>query len=609
MRSYEVAEIAGCSVEWVKKLTKKASQRGENIITLNGECFTFFEAKGRGRGGKVHVYAPIDNDVSRRKTVSKEISFAHLSELDGFDVLAKKHSVEEKLLLVRFIKKYNYTMKITIESLLLSAGEAAEKKRVEALRRKFTRWVSLFEKEGAEALEDRRGKRVSEFAKIDEELLVGAMAGAGAKGIRENYYGVHDFYCWAWQQKHSDTFTSDNEKIISYSAIVRGVQKVLKKYPFLRAYWEKGYDGILQAYMVGIKDITYINQEWQVDATRFDFMVKQIQEDGSVKIARHNLSVAIDVYSGNAVATLTEKIDSYAQVRVLYKGFSRMGLPETIYMDNGRDYVSEHYSTVLEDMGIIAINAEVGKGRQKGKVERFFGQVQSALAKIPGYIGNDVAKRTKIENQTASKIDIRTSKATRINESRLLTFEEMATIADNLMAKLSRMYADNAHHLLDEARLEDIRRKLGKRYLRPLHRDGIKLNANTYTAADLWVKGLGWGDKVVVYEDIDDSNVVYVYHDGKFVCRALNREMGAEAMTMEEAKAARKADKKNNIAPLMKQIKDAKVLYEQYEDANAQRLLEATPEYTLPKPKPAKKKKRDPLANNAYMEMILAQEA
>lgn len=599
MTTKEVASEVGCTERYVQKKAKEAKANNKHIITVKGHAFVLVSTKGAS-GDEYHF----EYHKTTRKTVSKEISFAHLAELDGFDVLATKHTAQEKLLLITFMRKYNYTMKIIIESLLLRDGEVRDAKKIAALKRKFLRWQKDFNAGGASALEDKRGKTRADFMKIDEELLILAIEGAGARGIRENYYGVHDFYCYLWQKKYTDTFTADNEKIISYTSIVKGVQKVFKKHPLIKAYWEKGYDGLLQAYMVGVKDITHINQEWQVDATRFDFMVKVVDADGNIKIARKNLTAVIDVYSGNAVATLTEKIDSYAQVRVLHKAFTRMGLPEQIYMDNGRDYVSQHYSDVLDDLGIVSINAEVGQGRQKGKIERFFGVLQGELAKLPGYIGNDVQTRTKIEDQTASKIDVRTSKATRINESRLLTFEEMDTIVNNVLAKASEAYKAHAHQLLDAVKIEEIRRKLGKKHQRPIHRDGVKLNGMTYVSADLWIKGLATGHKVDVYEDIDDINKVYIYRGETFVAEALNRDLGVEAMSLEAFKAAKKADRKNNIAPVQKDVRHAKELYAAYEDENAAALLEMVPEYAKPVPKEEKPK---PVVNNDFLAFVLDQ--
>lgn len=580
MTTKDLASLLGKTDRTVQRWCKKAIEEGKKSIKTDSGVYDFCKTE---EGYELTAF------TSKRSTVSTSISWERLEELRGFDVLATRYSAEEKLLLVRFIAKYNYTMKTIIKGLL----PGATSKEIARLTKRFDRWRKAYEAGGKTALEDRRGKHNQRFKKIDASLLRLAIEGAGARGIRDNYYGIWDFYCFLWQQEYSDTFDADNTSIISYAAISRAIHKLLSEDSLLKDYWTKGHDGINQSYLSGVKDITYPNQEWQVDATRFDFMVKSTDEDGKEKISRYNLTAVIDVYTGAATATLTRQIDSYAQVRVLYKAFAKMGIPEQIYMDNGRDYASEHYSGVLERMGIIGISAQVGQGRQKGKIERFFGTLQTKLAKLPGYIGNDVHNRTKIENQTASKIDIRTSKATRINPDRLMTLEEMSQIVDNMLSMLSQDYRAHDTQLVDAPALEEIRKKLGKSANRPLHQDGIKFNGLTYTSADLWIKGLGKGDRIDVYEDIDDINRLYVYHKGAYLCEAHNRELGVAIMSQEAFKEAKKANHANHIAPLLREIAQGKKHYEAYEDHNATKILQYTPSY-IATPKAVNKKSIQP---------------
>ena len=197
-----------------------------------------------------------------------------------------------------------------------------------------------------------------------------------------------------------------------------------------------------------------------------------------------------------------------------------------------------------------------------------------------------MTKRTQIENQTASKIDIRTSKATRIDPDRLLEVGEMATIIDNILAEASDDYAEHQPHLLDEDRLAQIRRQSGRRATRPLHQDGIKYNATTYTSASLWLGGLGKGDMVDIYEDMDDSSRIFVFRDGEYVCDALDRELGVVAMSLEEHKAAKKADIANRIVPMRAIVAKGERVLAEYQDAKTSQYLGYTPVYATPKAKP-----------------------
>ncbi len=122
----------------------------------------------------------------------------------------------------------------------------------------------------------------------------------------------------------------------------------------------------------------------------------------------------------------------------------------------------------------------------------------------------------------------------------------------------------------------------------------------------MWVNGLATGDKLEVYEDIDDINTIYAYKDGKFISKALNREMGIEAMSLEEHKEAKKADRKNNVAPREKSIKASKELLERYQDQKTKELLEYTPEYAKPKETIVKEVVKEE-KNNDYMDFINSQ--
>lgn len=69
-------------------------------------------------------------------------------------------------------------------------------------------------------------------------------------------------------------------------------------------------------------------------------------------------------------------------------------VPETIVVDHGKIYVSEHLTSVCARMGISIQPARVRTGRDKGPVERFFRTLrEDLLQKLPGYKGPDIFSR------------------------------------------------------------------------------------------------------------------------------------------------------------------------------------------------------------------------
>ncbi|MCH9736188.1 MAG: Mu transposase C-terminal domain-containing protein [Actinomycetia bacterium] len=69
-------------------------------------------------------------------------------------------------------------------------------------------------------------------------------------------------------------------------------------------------------------------------------------------------------------------------------------VPETLVVDHGKIYVSEHMTSVCQRMGISIQPARLRTGRDKGPVERFFRTIREDLLQyIPGYKGPDIHSR------------------------------------------------------------------------------------------------------------------------------------------------------------------------------------------------------------------------
>lgn len=69
-------------------------------------------------------------------------------------------------------------------------------------------------------------------------------------------------------------------------------------------------------------------------------------------------------------------------------------VPETIVVDHGKIYVSDHLTSVCQRMGISIQPARLRTGRDKGPVERFFRTIREDLLQaLPGYKGPDVHSR------------------------------------------------------------------------------------------------------------------------------------------------------------------------------------------------------------------------
>lgn len=69
-------------------------------------------------------------------------------------------------------------------------------------------------------------------------------------------------------------------------------------------------------------------------------------------------------------------------------------VPETLVVDHGKVYVSEHLTSVCRRMGISIQPARLRTGRDKGPIERYFRTLREDLLQaLPGYKGPDVHGR------------------------------------------------------------------------------------------------------------------------------------------------------------------------------------------------------------------------
>lgn len=69
-------------------------------------------------------------------------------------------------------------------------------------------------------------------------------------------------------------------------------------------------------------------------------------------------------------------------------------VPETLLVDHGKIYVSDHMTSVCQRMGISIQPARLRTGRDKGPVERFFRTIREGLLQyLPGYKGPDIHSR------------------------------------------------------------------------------------------------------------------------------------------------------------------------------------------------------------------------
>ena len=139
----------------------------------------------------------------------------------------------------------------------------------------------------------------------------------------------------------------------------------------------------------------HLNALWEIDASPTDVM---LLVDG--RAVRHNLYMAVDVYSRRAVILVTRTPRAEGVALLIRKCLLRWGVPETIKTDNGSDFIAKDTKRLLDALGIEVELCPPYTPEAKGVVERAIGTFQRDLPPLcPGFIGHNVAQRKQIEHR------------------------------------------------------------------------------------------------------------------------------------------------------------------------------------------------------------------
>ena len=208
-------------------------------------------------------------------------------------------------------------------------------------------------------------------------------------------------------------------------------------------------------------------------------------------------------------------------------GWQVCGIPEVLYSDHGSDFTSRHLEQVAADLKIRLINSMVGRPRGRGKIERFFESVsQVLLPRLPGYAPAGADPNAE------------------------LTLAELA-------AELERFLVDEYHNEPHTTtgfkpherwtsggflpRMPESLEQLDLLLLtvpktRRVHRDGIRFSGLRYIDPTL---AAYVGEEVLLRYDPRDITEVRVFHEGRFVCRAVCQELAGETVPLREVIRAR----------------------------------------------------------------------
>ncbi len=318
------------------------------------------------------------------------------------------------------------------------------------------------------------------------------------------------------------------------------------------------------------------NAIWQADHTQLDVMLLDV----TGREARPWLTLILDDYSRAVAgyAVFLEAPSALQTALALRQAIWRKadpawvicGLPGVLYTDHGSDFTSRHLEQVAADLHVQLTFSTPGVPQGRGKVERLFGSITTELLPtLPGHLAPN--RRGAPPNPAGLSLGdldreivrwIETYNARPHPETKISPTERWA--AGGWLPRMPDSLEDLDLLLLAVPKA------------RMVHRDGIRFQGVRYV--DLTLAAYV-GEPVVIRYDPRDLAEIRVFHEERFLCRAVSPELAGATITLRDLQAARTARRRE----LRRTLRGRVSLADQLDLPPA---IPRPPQTTAPKPAP-----------------------
>ena len=287
------------------------------------------------------------------------------------------------------------------------------------------------------------------------------------------------------------------------------------------------------------REASHSNAMWQADHCELPILLLDeagkpdkpyltaIEDDYSRMIVGYRLSFQPSTALTTALA-LRHAICSKGDAR-----WHAYGIPTVFYTDHGSDFTSKHMEQVAADLPMELIFSQVSIPRGRGKVERFFRSVEQLLLQdLPGYAPKGSTGVKAQLSLPAFEQHFRTwlleDYHTRVHVETKCQPQERWE-AGGFLPRTPKSLEQLDLLLLTVAKT------------RHVQQDGIRFQGYRYMDPTLagYVK-----EEVMIRYDPADMALIRVFHQERFVCRAICQELSGQTVSLKEIEKARSLRRK-----------------------------------------------------------------
>jgi len=624
----ELSSLTGTSDRTIRGYSLDAMKKGRDTITTNKQRY-FFRKQGRSyefstvpfkeasMSAEVSLNGTIVSDSNNeqtelsKKTVksSQDIDnsipspapayFSDSTELKAYEALDEK---ERKIVdfKVRLSIEYRAHLKKprfnSVKELMNHYSDyyrvELEQCGMELKREYFSRWNSIYEIEGNAGFLKKKGRQKGSHSVPDWAVKMLKDLFWSYDGRIRNSLLYRMLNAEAYKRgalsKRDYKRTFQNIKIggiISLTQIGK-ITADLKETPEYQYLINP--DRFKNGFEAGFGDMSesaeFANHIWEIDSTKLDAFAKDANG-----ISTWSIIAISDRKTRMKVASIVKNSNAQGIAELLFKAFEKLGIPENIVTDNGKDYLSNHIIGLLKRMGVKHIKTAPFAGEQKPFAERHFGTIQNSFTELlNNFKGHSVSEMQAITALTSTPE--RLSGRTPDKET-----EHIKDIAMKLDDWIDIVYAHEYNrglgctpyesyiedeHRISRYKMHQMAYAFGERVIRKVSKeDGLSIKTIKYNNAEGKLGAYVKRD-VEVAIDMLDSNICYVFDvtTGDYICIATTdqiTEAGIKASKLFAKEVKKRAKKLKNDAT--KSLKDKGNDIQNIIDARADALSDLTP--------------------------------